>query len=220
MSQIASMLQTYCLRIAFTLALILIFTGSALAASDRLSTFQPSNPLPSTVYSLPSTEGAKLFKQWCSTCHGDKGQGLTPEWRAEWPEGKQNCWQSKCHAANHPPDGFSIPKKVPAVIGPGTLTKFNTAQDLYIYNKTVMPYWAPNLLEDHEYLAITAFLVEANYGVRSVSLPVNSIDDLAAIPLHPEVQTTGQVSTGITAPVGQTPYFLFPCLSSGCPPKP
>ncbi len=228
MSQIVSMLRNYWLLTAFTLALILIFTGSALAASNRLPTFQLSNfPTFQPSNLLPSTEGARLFKQWCSACHGDKGQGLTAEWRAEWPEGKQNCWQSKCHAANHPPDGFSIPKKVPAVIGPGTLTKFNTAYDLYIYNQALMPYWAPNLLEDHEYLAITAFLVEANYGVRSVPLPVNSIDDLTAISLHPQLQTISQSSTEIIAPVGQTPYsllptpyFLFPCLSSGCPPKP
>lgn len=207
------MLRNYCLLIAFSLALALIFTGSALAASNRLPTFQPSN--------LPrSTQGAKLFKQWCSTCHGDKGQGLTPEWRAEWPQGKQNCWQSKCHAANHPPDGFSFPKKVPALIGLGTLTKFSTAQDLYAYNKAAMPYWAPNLLDDHEYLAITAFLIESNYASKSMPLPVNLIDDLTAISLHPEVQNINQSSTEITAPVGQTPYFLFPCLSSGCPPKP
>jgi mono/diheme cytochrome c family protein len=224
------MLRSNCLLIAFILALFLIFTGSALAANDRRPPtadrfslpFHPSNPPPfqpstlppSTVYRLPSTDGAKLFKQWCSTCHGDKGQGLTPEWRAEWPEGKQNCWQSKCHAGNHPPDGFSFPKKVPALIGPGTLAKFSTAQDLYTYSRATMPYWSPNLLKDQEYQAITTFLVEANYAVRGLPFPTTLADDLAAISLDPNPQPP------TSNPSFPTPYFLFPCLSSGCPPRP
>ncbi len=225
MSQIVSMLRNYCLLTAFTLALILIFTGSALAASDRrpptadrqlpsilypLSSplyFFPLSSL-ATVYRLPSTEGAKLFKLWCSDCHGDKGQGLTPEWRAQWPEGKQNCWQSKCHGANHSPDGFSLPKKVPALIGPATLTKFSTAQDLYTYIRAAMPYWSPNHLKDQEYQTITTFLVEANYTARGLSSPLTLSDNLADITLSPDLHSFS------------TPYFLFPCLFSGCPPKP
>ncbi|MCK6629808.1 MAG: cytochrome c [Anaerolineae bacterium] len=249
------MLRNNGLLIAFTLALLLIFTGSALAASDRrpptadrrLSLILPASSLssifyplsstltpssfiphpssflpPSTVYRLPSTDGAKLFKQWCSTCHGDKGQGLTPEWRAEWPEDKQNCWQSKCHAGNHPPDGFSFPKKVPALIGLDTLTKFSTAQDLYAYSRAAMPYWSPNLLKDHEYQAITTFLVEANYAARGAPLPISLADDLTAVPLHPQFQSINQFPPGTTAPYSllPTPYFLFPCLASGCPPRP
>ncbi|MBE7467932.1 MAG: hypothetical protein DPW09_00500 [Anaerolineae bacterium] len=253
------MLRNYCLLLALTLALILIFTGSALAAGDRrpirhslwsqgkpptadrwLSPILPTLSLssifyasrlssaltpssliphpssflpPSTVYRLPSTNGAKLFKQWCSTCHGDKGQGLTPEWRAEWPKGKQNCWQSKCHAGNHPPDGFSFPKKVPALIGPDALIRFSTAQDLYAYSRAAMPYWSPNLLKDHEYQAITTFLVEANYAARGLPFPITLSDNLAAISLDPNPQPP------TPNPSFLTPYFLFPCLASGCPPK-
>lgn len=51
--------------------------------------------------------GAYHYAQVCMACHGDKGQGLTEEWRAAWGEKEQNCWQSKCHAGNHPPEGFS-----------------------------------------------------------------------------------------------------------------
>jgi mono/diheme cytochrome c family protein len=216
----ASMLRNKGLLIAFTLALLLIFTGSALAASDRqplffsLPTFQPSSFPPSTLSRLPSTDGAKLFKQWCSTCHGDKGQGLTPQWRAEWPEGKQNCWQSKCHAGNHPPDGFSFPKKVPALIGPDALTRFSTAQELYAYSRAAMPYWSPNLLKDQEYWTITTFLVEANYAARGLPFPITLSDNLAGVSLYPN-------SRSLTADSSlPTPYFLFPCLFSGCPSKP
>jgi len=149
-----------------SLGLGLIFSGSVLAADNDKS-------------------GAELYQFWCSTCHGDRGQGLTPEWRAEWPEGKQNCWQSKCHAANHPPDGFTIPKTVPALIGDDTLSKFNTAQDLYVYIRVTMPYWAPNILADEEYQAITIYLIEANYLNQGLQPPPSLPQEFTTVPLHP-----------------------------------
>jgi hypothetical protein len=157
---------------------------------------------------LPSTDdGTKLYQQWCSTCHGDQGQGLTEEWRAQWPEGKQNCWQSKCHAANHPPDGFSFPKKVPALIGPDTLTRFRTAQELYVFNRSAMPYWAPNLLEDDEYRAITAFLIKANYSERGFPSSPSLSGDWTALSLHPETTVTEMHDDEISK-VSQTPEVL------------
>ncbi|MFQ5611215.1 MAG: c-type cytochrome [Anaerolineae bacterium] len=149
------------------LSLILVAAGAALADSN--------------------SDGAQLYQQWCSTCHGDRGQGLTDEWRATWPEGEQYCWQSKCHASNHPPDGFSFPKEVPAVIGPDTLTKFDTAGQLYAYTRSAMPYWAPNMLSDQEYRAIVTFLVEANYSENGIPLEA-APQDLSAAPLHPAVR--------------------------------
>jgi mono/diheme cytochrome c family protein len=146
-------------------SLVLILTGSALAAD--------------------SVEGARIYRQWCSTCHGDRGQGLTEEWRATWPKTHQNCWQAKCHAASHPPDGFSFPKEVPAVIGSDALKRFDNAQALYDYVRTAMPYWSPRLLEDDQYRAITVFLVEANYSVKGLTPPASLDEDLASVPLHP-----------------------------------
>ncbi|MCL4299657.1 MAG: c-type cytochrome [Anaerolineae bacterium] len=181
----------------FILGLILLCTGSALTANADHRPFA-TLPSPSTVYTLtgtgrlPSTDdGAKLYEFWCSTCHGDRGQGLTADWRAQWPEGKQNCWQSKCHAGNHPPDGFSFPKQVPALIGPGTLAKFPTAQDLYAYARATMPYWSPNLLTDDEYQAITIFLVKANYEARDLPVPTGLAQDLSAVYLSPHLQMGG-----------------------------
>lgn len=198
-------------RWIITFGLILLCTGNAFAINDDHGPWSadrsPSSilylppsilPSPSTVYTLtdtgrlPSTDdGAKLYEFWCSTCHGDQGQGLTAEWRAEWPEGKQNCWQSKCHATNHPPDGFSFPKQVPALIGPDTLAKFSTAQDLYAYARATMPYWSPNLLTDDEYQAITIFLVKANYGARDLPVPEGLSQDLSAVYLSPHLQMEG-----------------------------
>ncbi|MBE7550943.1 MAG: c-type cytochrome [Anaerolineales bacterium] len=200
-------------RWIITLGLILLCTGSALTAN---ADHQPSFilPSPSTIYTLtgtgrlPSTDdGAKLYEFWCSTCHGDQGQGLTAEWRAQWPEGKQNCWQSKCHATNHPPDGFSFPKQVPALIGPDTLTKFPTAQDLYAYARAAMPYWSPNLLTDEEYQAITVFLVKANYAARDLPVPEGLSQDLSAVYLSPHIQMEGtsKQQPEISAKAGQLP---------------
>ncbi|MCZ7567502.1 MAG: c-type cytochrome [Ardenticatenaceae bacterium] len=123
-------------------------------------------PAPTAVTSfydaIQRQHGGELFEQRCSTCHGDRGQGLTPEWRATWPEAEQNCWQSKCHASNHPPDGFQLPEYVPAVIGEQTLARFQTAQQLFEYLRAQMPYHAPGLLSDQDYWALTAFLLDAH----------------------------------------------------------
>jgi mono/diheme cytochrome c family protein len=172
------------------------------------SIFYPlSSTFPPSSFPSPSTDGAKLYEFWCSTCHGDRGQGLTAEWRAQWPEGKQNCWQAKCHAASHPPDGFSFPKNVPALIGPDTLAKFTTAQDLYVYSRAAMPYWSPNLLADDEYQAITIFLVKANYAARDLPIPEGLSQDLSTVSLSPNPQMggTAQRQTETSGKVEQLP---------------
>ena len=97
----------------------------------------------------------------CMVCHGDQGQGLE-EWRKLLPEEDQNCWQSRCHAANHPPDGFQLPRYAPPVIGPGTLARFQTAAELYEYVETDMPWQAPGILASEEYWQITAYLLQAH----------------------------------------------------------
>jgi hypothetical protein len=94
-------------------------------------------------------------------CHGDQGQGLEA-WRQVLPKEDQDCWQSRCHAANHPPDGFQLPNYAPPVIGPGTLARFQTAAELHEYLETHMPWQAPGILTGAEYWQITAFLAQAH----------------------------------------------------------
>ena len=53
--------------------------------------------------------GGEVYRLACSACHAYDGQGLTAAWRATWAPTDQNCWQSKCHGPNHPPDGFELP---------------------------------------------------------------------------------------------------------------
>lgn len=104
-------------------------------------------------------EGAALYRLVCRDCHGDRGQGLTADWIAQWPESSQNCWQSRCHASNHPPEGFILPRTIPALLDPGALSDFDTAVDLYRYIRTKMPWYDPGSLTDDQYWKVTAYLV-------------------------------------------------------------
>jgi mono/diheme cytochrome c family protein len=104
-------------------------------------------------------QGAKVFASYCSTCHGDRGQGLTDEFRATWPPEDQYCWTPKCHGLNHPNTGFALPRHVPALVGSDTLLDFSDATDLYTFIKTKMPYQDPSLLSDEQRWAVTAFLL-------------------------------------------------------------
>lgn len=98
----------------------------------------------------------------CMVCHGDRGQGLTDEWRNVNPPEDRNCWQSRCHAPNHPPDGFEIPRTAPTVIGTGTLSGFQTAADLNEYLRATMPWPFPNIMTDEQYWGLVAYLGDAN----------------------------------------------------------
>jgi mono/diheme cytochrome c family protein len=115
-------------------------------------------PLPSKPSQADS--GSESYQQICLACHGDWGQGLTDAWREEWSE-DANCWQSRCHAPNHPPQGFQLPKSVPGLLGPNSLIRFNTAAELKQNILGTMPWWNPGLLTDDQAWALTAYLMRA-----------------------------------------------------------
>jgi hypothetical protein len=104
-------------------------------------------------------KAALVYWQVCMACHGDRGQGLTLEWRQAWGVKEQNCWQSRCHAANHPPQGFILPHIIPAVMGAPSLTRFQSGQALYDKISQSMPWWSPGYLTTPQALAVTAFLL-------------------------------------------------------------
>jgi mono/diheme cytochrome c family protein len=106
--------------------------------------------------------GAEIFRLVCQDCHGNRGQGLTPDWIAQWDPADQNCWQSKCHASNHPPEGFVLPSYVPPLAGPAALARFATATDLQAYMSEKMPWHRPGSLQQEEYWALTAFVLDMN----------------------------------------------------------
>jgi cytochrome c len=98
-----------------------------------------------TLPAIPSQadHGAQVYWLSCMPCHGDIGQGLTDEFRATYPPEEEYCWESGCHGANPYESGFTIPKKIPAVIGESTLAKFADAAQLNSYIRATMPFWKP-----------------------------------------------------------------------------
>lgn len=104
--------------------------------------------------------GEEVYRLVCKACHGDKGQGLTDDWRAQWEPEDQNCWQSKCHALNHPPDGFFIPP-VPAVVGE-PIKAFGNAMSLYTYNHYAMPWHDRGSMTEKESWSVTAYILQIN----------------------------------------------------------
>lgn len=127
---------------------------------DRLAA-PPTVPAPTQ-----ADDGAQLYWLHCQPCHGDVGQGLSDaeddDWRAQYPLDDQYCWNSGCHGARPYENGFTLPKQVPALIGKATLSRFESAADVYNFVRVAMPRQAPGHLADEEYLAIVAFLLEAH----------------------------------------------------------
>lgn len=106
--------------------------------------------------------GAKVYVDWCESCHADTGLGLTAAWLAQWDPDHQNCWQAKCHSLDHPSDGFEIPRHVPAVVGEAAFSRFETAADLQAYVQAEMPYAEKGVLDGSAYWALTAYLLNRN----------------------------------------------------------
>lgn len=104
--------------------------------------------------------GAVDYYLICMACHGDQGQGLTVEWRMAWGE-DYNCWKSKCHAANHPPEGFDLPRTSPPVLGLGSLASYTTAMDLFEKVQRTMPWWNPGTLSPTQAWNLTAYLLRS-----------------------------------------------------------
>jgi hypothetical protein len=143
--------------------------------TDRLG--PPSMSDPPTQVEL----GHYAYYLSCMVCHGDQGQGLEA-WRSALPEEDRDCWKSRCHAANHPPEGFQLPNYAPPLMGPGTLARFETGAELYEYLRTQMPWQAPGILADEEYRQITAFLAQT-HGAEPGDEPL-TMEGAAGLKLH------------------------------------
>lgn len=157
---------------------------SAAPTPDRLA------PPPMPANPTQADRGAQVYYLVCMACHGDRGQGLTDEWRAAWAPGDQNCWQSKCHAANYPPQGFQLPRSVPPVIGRWALTRFKTVAELYEYLRTQMPWQAPGSLQEDEYWQLTAFLLRSN-GIASGRVLLGS-ENASHVRLHRQLDRSAR----------------------------
>lgn len=167
MSRAKSIIRIALFPLAVALALAFAQVREGIALSDR------DEPVPTptldrlaepTLPANPSQadNGAQQFWFQCLPCHGDRGQGLTDEFRSLYPPEEQNCWESGCHGPRFYENGWTIPQVVPALIGEGSLQKFPNALVLQAYIKASMPYQWPGTLNDETAWALTAFLLREN----------------------------------------------------------
>ncbi len=166
--------------------------------------------------------GAQDFWLYCLPCHGDRGQGLTNEFRQTYPPEETYCWESGCHGERPYENGFKLPMTVPAVIGPGSLQKFQNAAVLRSYIFAAMPYWNPGSLKEEETWRITAFLLSAN-GLWDAREELNA-SNADRISVGPSSSTTTPESAAGLATRSLLPFvvtiavfllllFLFKTLS-------
>ncbi len=154
---------------------------------DRLAA-PPTVPAPTQ-----ADEGAQLYWLYCQPCHGDQGQGLTDEWRAQFPEEEQNCWQSGCHSQHGkdlPEFGFILPTAVPPITGDDSLPGFATMGQLYAYISSEMPLELPGKLTESEYLAIVAHLARKHGIWDGTELDKENIAQMRLQPLAVEPTTS------------------------------
>ncbi|MCA9932745.1 MAG: c-type cytochrome [Ardenticatenaceae bacterium] len=194
-----SLLLSFC---ALALGWSLLFAQDPTPTIDRLAP-PPTVPSPGQ-----ADDGAYLFWLNCQPCHGDHGQGLTDEWRAQYPMEDQFCWNSGCHGKRPYEEGFTLPETVPAVIGENTLSRFVTAGQLYAYVRTAMPYEYPGALPDEEYLAIIAFLLRENSLGAGITLTEETVYDVTLRPLPTATPTA--VSASINS--GDTDIIAIPLI--------
>ena len=169
-----SILPTYRLgRFAIVCLFLLSLSGGHVEAQSRALAVPPQptgmpgdDRLAMPVLPESPTQvdtGRYLYYFHCMPCHGDRGQGLTDEWRQVWVEDHQNCWGRNCHAGRTEMDAFYIPRSVPAVSGsPGALRSFQTPEDLFVFLQKTQPPQRPGALSEEEYWALTAFLLDQN----------------------------------------------------------
>jgi len=146
--------------------------------------------------------GQNLYWHWCMTCHGDRGQGLTDEFRGLWDVDHQNCWGRGCHVGRKGDEGFPIPTVVPALVDEEHLSRFSSLQGLANFLKATHPPQSPGILKDEEYHAIALFVFSmnerdaVNAPVIPASTPTPNLipsEEAASDPNHFPISTIGIV---------------------------
>jgi hypothetical protein len=135
--------------------------------------------------------GRNLYWHWCMTCHGDRGQGLTDEFRSIWEPDHQNCWGRGCHVGRPGDEGFPIPTVVPGIVNETHLAQFQSVQDLSEYLKATHPPQSPGVLKSDEYRAIALFVFTMN-GRSLINIPITHTPTLASTPtsISPQAPTS------------------------------
>ncbi|RIK31647.1 MAG: hypothetical protein DCC56_05540 [Anaerolineae bacterium] len=151
--------------IALLLAGLFFNTGAVASSTTKIDASPTVDRLAEpTLPASPSQAdvGAQVYWLSCLPCHGDKGQGLTDEFRATYPTEEQYCWESGCHGKRPYEEGFTIPEFIPSLIGSGALYKFTDAAQLNSYIRSAMPFWDPGSLTAEQAWQVTAFLLREN----------------------------------------------------------
>ena len=153
--------------------------------------------------------GAQVYWLSCLPCHGDKGQGLTDEFRATYPPQEQYCWERGCHGANPYESGFTIPQFIPGVIGPEMLSKFGDAAQLNAYIRAAMPYWKPGSLTEEEAWRVTAFLLRENGLWNGIGELNASNADGVRIPRGTPIPSPAPEQVQVREGSGRDPWLFF-----------
>lgn len=136
-------------RLAFVLALAPCLPACASKASDAAPTAAPAAAEPSD-----APPAAASFDDQVA-----RGQALYG----------QHC--ASCHGADGTGDS------APAVVGPGVLTRFANAAEVFAFASEKMPGNAPGSLTDEDMLAILAFDLHANgIALEAPLAPANAAD--------------------------------------------
>ncbi|HLO31239.1 MAG TPA: cytochrome b N-terminal domain-containing protein [Anaerolineales bacterium] len=138
--------------------------ATATPSPGPFPTFDPQRlekPVIASDNSEQLKKGSLVYWGVCMACHGDRGQGLTTEWRAAFGAEDGNCWQAGCHGPDYPEKSFFMPKDkaIPAVAGPGKLARFSNAQELYDFVLARMPWWNPGQLTKEEAWQVSAYIL-------------------------------------------------------------
>lgn len=147
-----------------------------------------------------SDNGAQLYWLHCQPCHGDRGQGLTDDWRAQYPPEDQNCWDSGCHGERPYESGFTLPRTVPALIGEDSLNRFETLGQVYAYASSAMPFQEPGHLSQEEYLAIVAFIGQSNNILSDTLLSSENVHSIRLNGTSPDGAVRESGSSSSTVP--------------------
>jgi hypothetical protein len=133
--------------------------------------------------------GRNLYWHWCMPCHGDRGQGLTDEFRAIWEPDHQNCWDRGCHGGQGLEEGFPIPTIVPGIANTTHLAHFASVQELSSYLEKTHPPQSPGSLERREYQTIALFVFTMN-GRSLIEFPATA----APVPFVTQTLTSSEES--------------------------
>jgi hypothetical protein len=144
---------------------------------DRLAT--PVMPEHPTQFDL----GRAVYYLNCMPCHGDRGQGLTDEWRAVWVEDHQNCWARGCHGGRVEDEGFPLPHSIPAVVGASTMAATSSQQALLDYLQTTHPPQRPGALSENDYRDVTVYLLTENGRPAETTQSTTNTSDSTSIGL-------------------------------------